>query len=448
MWSVTAQGHDEAMTDESPYWSNGFFTELRAHALSGDVAEHLTPMVERAAVEIAAPELADPPRALTETRARAAGFEARLTARWGRGLDLADLMIEESLQAGIWLNTEWRPKAAARQDQKFEALIRLHGRAIQTANEVQVLLRSGYSTGAMARWRTIHEIWVVSLLLAENKSEISRRYLVHEAIESMIGQEWYEDTWETLGFEPPDPADAAKRAATRAALEQEFGPAFLRNYGWAAPLFNGKAPKLTDLPKRANLDHWRSYYKMASHGVHANPKGIMWSLQDPRPTEAIWAGPSNSGLIDPAQCTLIALYGITACLLMNSSHELMDEGHTDQIIALVRAQILENMLNRAIEALDATHRVQEREEEDLRDLIAKASEQLGRQPGISTEDLANTLQVDVEDLAEALEAGVQRQVLDVHHRYTPRAPDPSMPTAATDAPPEDEEPPETAAPDS
>jgi DNA-directed RNA polymerase specialized sigma subunit len=133
---------------------------------------------------------------------------------------------------------------------------------------------------------------------------------------------------------------------------------------------------------------------------------------------------------------------------MNSSHELMDEGHTDQIIALVRAQILENMLNRAIEALDATHRVREREEEDLRDLIAKASEQLGRQPGISTEDLANTLQVDVEDLAEALEAGVQRQVLDVHHRYTPRAPDPSMPTAATDAPPEDEEPPETAAPDS
>lgn len=60
MWSVTAQGHDEAMTDESPYWSNGFFTELRAHALSGDVAEHLTPMVERAAVEIAAPSSLTP----------------------------------------------------------------------------------------------------------------------------------------------------------------------------------------------------------------------------------------------------------------------------------------------------------------------------------------------------------------------------------------------------
>lgn len=213
----------------------------------------------------------------------------------------------------------------------------------------------------------------------------------------------------------------------------------MKDYGWAAPLFNGRAPKLTELPKRANLHHWRSYYKMASHGVHANSKGIMWTLQAPRPTEVIWAGPSNSGLIDPAQCTLIALHGITVSLLVNAMQELMDEGHADQVIALVRAQVVADMRDRAIEALDATHRAQEREEDDLRDLIAEASDLLGRQPDISAEDLATALRTDVEDLTETLEAGVQRQLLDVHRRYTPRTQEGPIPTAATDAAPSGEE---------
>lgn len=435
MPSGIAGAHHHWMTD--PYWPNGFYADLATHAQAGVLGEHLDPMVERAALEMAAPELANPARALTEDRSRTAGFEARLAARWGRGLDLADLMIDESLQAGIWLNTRWRPTAAERDDAKFEALVRLHGRAVQTAREVQVLLRAGYSTGAMARWRTIHEIWVVSVLLAENDPDIARRYLLHEAIETMTGQEWYEDAWETMGFEPPDPDDAARRTQARAELEHEFDAAFLRPYGWAAPLNNGKAPKLTDLPKLANLNHWRSHYKMASHGVHANPKGIMWSLQDPRPTERIRAGPSNAGLIEPAQCALIALYGITACMMTNSMRELIEEDHDDQIIALIRTRIVDHMRQRAIETLDATHREQEREEGELQDLIGKAADLLGRSPDISTRDLADTLEVDIEEPQDVLEAGVQRQRLDAHHRYTPRTEGTSDPRVDTEDSPQE-----------
>jgi hypothetical protein len=46
---------------------------------------------------------------------------------------------------------------------------------------------------------------------------------------------------------------------------------------------------------------------MASHGTHANPKGIRWDLQARRQNNMIWAGPSKTGLLDPAQGTLIAL---------------------------------------------------------------------------------------------------------------------------------------------
>lgn len=72
------------------------------------------------------------------------------------------------------------PEAAASEDHKHGALVRLHGKAVMTAREVMILLRSGYSSGALARWRTLHEVWVVSLLLLEGDDELSRRYLHHE----------------------------------------------------------------------------------------------------------------------------------------------------------------------------------------------------------------------------------------------------------------------------
>ena len=118
----------------------------------------------------------------------------------------------------------------------------------------------------------------------------------------------------------------------------EFGSAFLRDYGWAAPLFNDTAPKFKQLQKRVELDHWRGYYRMASHGTHANPKGISWNIQSLATVEMIWAGPSNAGLVDPAQCTLIALASITVGLLAYSVGEVPDSeiDVVDKSVALVR----------------------------------------------------------------------------------------------------------------
>jgi hypothetical protein len=60
----------------------------------------------------------------------------------GPGLDLFELTVVQARETGEWTNAEYRPAAAGRQDEKFEALIRLHGRGILTALEVLVLLRS------------------------------------------------------------------------------------------------------------------------------------------------------------------------------------------------------------------------------------------------------------------------------------------------------------------
>ena len=76
--------------------------------------------------------------------------------------------------------------------------------------------------------------------------------------------------------------------------------------------------------ERVEMDHWRGFYRMASHGTHANPKGVTWNIQNLSTVDVVWAGPSNAGLVDPAQCTLIALTSLTAGLLAYAVGELPD----------------------------------------------------------------------------------------------------------------------------
>ena len=401
------------MVDNESYWPNGFFDELVAFLDEDPEKESwsatLAEMSLRAAEELAADAIAEPRRAHSESAAQQAAFEARLEAQWGRALDLAHLVVHEALESGKWANDLRGPTAAARQD-KFEALVRLHGKAIMTAREVLVLLRSGYSSGAFARWRTLHEVWVVFLVLTDGDAELSWRYLFHDVVESLKGQEEYEQTWEALGQEPPD-WTAAEREQTRAQLTEEFGRTFLRDYGWAAPLFNDKAPKFKQLQERVELDHWRGYYRMASHGTHANPKGISWNVQSLTDADIAWAGPSNAGLVDPAQCSLIALAHVTAGLIAHAINQLPDSTDhlvLDQSVGLVQQQQILLLTDHAIKALVDVHEQQRADEEARADLISRAKTALRADSPMTAEDLSAELKIEPEALADALDEALTR----------------------------------------
>ena len=416
-----------SVSDDDRYWPNGFSDELFAWAetVSTEDSEpgQLLEMCRRVAGEITANAVARPRQAHSEAAGQMAAFEARLEARWGRGLDLADLVVDQAFESGSWVNDRLRGPAATSPDDQYEALIRLHGKAVMTAREVMVLLRSGYSTGALARWRTLHEVWVVFLLLVDGDEELSRRYLAHEGIETLKGQKEYEETWEAIGLEPPD-WNSAERDEIRAELMNEFGPSFRNNYGWAAPLFEGNAPTFKRLQERAKLDHWRGFYRMASHGTHATPKGTVWNIQSPAPTGVVWAGPSGSGLADPAQCTLIALTRITAELLAHAVGESTESGHDgfpDQISVLIRFQSTLVLVDHAIDELAEAHAQQEAEEEAISDLVQRALTILQTGEPMTAEDLAAALDVEQEDLEDALATAADRGELLQETLYRRRA---------------------------
>ena len=66
----------------------------------------------------------------------------------------------------------------------FEILFSLHGRACQVAEEVVCLLSNGFADGAMARWRTLHEIAAVGCLIRDHGDELAERYEQHQVIEA------------------------------------------------------------------------------------------------------------------------------------------------------------------------------------------------------------------------------------------------------------------------
>ena len=77
---------------------------------------------------------------------------------------------------------------------------------------------------------------------------------------------------------------------------------------------NGENPTFKNLEEIAGINHMRAHYRMASHNVHANPKGIYFKLGLIDEGAILLTGPSNFGLADPGQCTSISLLQSTVAL--------------------------------------------------------------------------------------------------------------------------------------
>ena len=255
------------------------------------------------------------PQMLIEEWKVQADFEERLYQRWQKGLDLFETILKISVEAGDTFNQKHRPQAAKENDLVFEVLTRLHARACLTASEVKVLLKSGHASGALARQRTLHELAVVAYFICEHGNEVAESYLLHEVVESKKAADQYEKYCIRLGYESLDPNEIADLRIQYDALCKRFGETFKTTYGWAAQALNKKQPTIEDVERAVQLDHMRPNYRMASHGIHPNPKGIAFDLGNIDPQKVMLAGPSNAGLADPGHATLISLLQCTAVLL-------------------------------------------------------------------------------------------------------------------------------------
>jgi len=278
------------------------------HTIGKDVVPKFSQLLTKDLIE-------DRKNFLTHQRKLQKKFEIRLLKKWKEPLELFECLIQISLESG--------EKTKERLDNFknntnifiFDALIKIHARALHISNEITALLKSGYADGANARWRSLHELSVISFFLKDNNNDVSKRYLEHSIIRSFKEGRDYKSYYKKLGYPPPNRKEflALKKETKR--LCDKYDDKFQKDYGWI-PSSKLKDRSFRGLQKAVKLDKLRPFYNLACDAHHGGSKGFYrLGLRDDFQQKLFLIGSSNYGLADPLQNAAISLLHITSCLL-------------------------------------------------------------------------------------------------------------------------------------
>lgn len=236
---------------------------------------------------------------------------------WGKPLSLMQGIIRIAEESSQWYAT--RTDEYAEKDLVQKLLFRLTAKAIQISNEIYTLLINGYSDGAQARWRSLHELSVISLFISEHGNDVAERYINHQAIDKYKSAIQHREYYSKLGGRPVTTKTMTALKKEYDELVERYGQNYKYGYGWAAEALSLKKPRFIDIEASIKLDHHRPYYKAASANIHGDPIGVFQSLGTlPFENKAI-TGPSNLGLLGPAQSLLISLNIITTTMLTHGN---------------------------------------------------------------------------------------------------------------------------------
>ncbi|MEZ4702946.1 MAG: DUF5677 domain-containing protein [Rhodothermales bacterium] len=291
-------------------------------------------------------------------RADRVGFELRLQARWHDVLERLDFIQWWCVDLGQEAKLRY-VESDRDQGHLGRALFKLHAQSCLIGSEVIALLRSGHSSGAMARWRSLHETVAVLSFIKENGEDVAQRYFLHNIVQSRDAAREYQKHCDKLGYEPFTEEEMESMESQYRRLKDQFGKPFAdSDYGWAQRALFGDDSKqnasFSWIEKQAGLDHLRPFYRMAGHSVHANPKSLSAQIGLIDSESVLLAGPSNYGLADPGQATANSLALSTVSILT----------YVGDIDFLAVSQELMDLAKATNEMFVATQKQIEQEEED------------------------------------------------------------------------------------
>lgn len=245
------------------------------------------------------------------------GFESRLYWRWKVPLDKLESMIVVARETGERKKNNLAKEKDKSNYYRHSALIRIHARSLLLSSEILTLLRAGYPDGAFARWRSLHELAIISIFLNQNSEVVSQRYIDHSQFKDLKDALDYQLYAKKLGYHtlPRGHINRMKRHCNTLTLRH--GPDFTKgDYDWI-PRSIIAGPNFRELEKHIRMDRYRPYYNMSSTAVHGGSKALLHSLalMKHKRNKLLLVGPSNYGLADPIQTTSRSLMFSTMSLL-------------------------------------------------------------------------------------------------------------------------------------
>ncbi len=252
--------------------------------------------------------------------ARRSYFFESMLKTWGKSIEAYARLVIYAQRFGNDIRPELDAKLGQDSHHLVQVLNLLHGNSLRVAWEVLELAISGYPQGALARWRTMHEIAVTALFIEEHGEDVACRYWIHGAIERHRISNLHEAIWGPLD----KVASEEIRADWEAAIDR-FGVDFKSQYGWAGNALTKKCPSFRDIEAsvRALPVDARWTYKWASIATHPQVWGIVGNLGSPEFIgDGALVGPSAHGLDLPMSSALISLF---QCGVALGSLHLADE---------------------------------------------------------------------------------------------------------------------------
>ncbi|MNV21568.1 hypothetical protein D3C71_1125070 [compost metagenome] len=175
---------------------------------------------------------------------------------------LRHIVLEWSFSAA-----ELRVGAYAKPNTAF-ALSKLVERAYEVVGEVATLAEHGYADGALARWRSVHEICVIAMFLSTRSDRCALMYLSHHRIEELrlLDVDTLTDATGSTNANPD--RHVRDLRMKKAAMVNEFGAAFANDYGWASIELGRARTTFRDLEALVELDVLRRGYQQANSTIH------------------------------------------------------------------------------------------------------------------------------------------------------------------------------------
>jgi len=319
---------NEADADEI---SNAFdrFTEEQLPKLLPEVAHRVSKIVLK---HLMSSWLAEH----SQQEADLAGFRRGLEERWGNPLGQLRMLLTMSREWCQWAHSRYESQKGSKNKKLRIILIRLLVRGCQVTDEIICLLENGFADGAMARWRTLHEIAVVAAVISQHGEAMAERYLDHQAVESKRALDKYLACYKDLGYRPLPAREQEKIVKAYDKAIAKYGPSFRTAYGWAALHLKSLRPTFADLEKAAGRAEMRSYYQMGNDNIHAGIKSMFVRLGLPD-YDGLLSGRSNVGLMEPGQNAAHTLTQLSALVCL--SEPKMDDLVAGDMMRMLRDEV-------------------------------------------------------------------------------------------------------------
>lgn len=254
---------------------------------------------------------------LKERRRIDNGFERRNYSRWKNSIDHFEMLIVVASELGEANARELHQWSKDEESHVFSAITQLHAKAILVSNEVLCLLLGGFPDGALARWRTLHELNVIAAYIEKHGDIIAKNYLASFYFNARRAANQLNEYSDRANLERFTQEELRDFDQVCDEVSKEIGRNIKSEFDWANLEKSKRKLTLFDLEKDVGMDHWRPRYRWASqhnHGGH-RPYDKMLGLKESEQEVAL-IGKSNSGFVDPLQMASMSLAHITSTHLL------------------------------------------------------------------------------------------------------------------------------------